>query len=118
VDTSDTESFLATNCSGDTGGDVELSNFRFPSSGMASELADWMVPVSGGTGKSGIADLGAVLGVSPSALIESFRRGMSSSLQSGSVVPALEFFLLDRRDIFRVRASVASFAIELSDVFR
>jgi hypothetical protein len=73
---------------------------------------------SGGIGKSGIADRGAVLGTSDSEAPEVFRRGISSSLQSTSVAPALEFFRRDRRDIFRVNASVASFAIDEIDVFR
>jgi hypothetical protein len=65
-----------------------------------------------------MADRGAVLGTSDSESPEVFRRGMSSNFQSASVVPALEFFRRDRRDIFRVNASVASFAIDEIDVFR
>lgn len=117
VDTSDTESFLIINCTGDVGGDVELSDLRFGSFNVISAVADGMGVVSGGTGKSGIADRGAALSAS-SVLTEGFRRGMSSSFHSGSVVPAFEFFRRDRRDIFRVMAPVASFAIELIDVFR
>ena len=117
VDTSDTESFLITNCAGDTGGDVELSDFRFGS--FMSAGADGMGVVSGGSGKSGIADRGAMsMDVSAFADIESFRRGISSSFHSASVVPALEFFRRERRDIFRPRASPASFAMELMDVLR
>ena len=116
VDISETESFLITNCAGDTGGDVELSDFRFGS--FVSAVADGIDAVSGGTGKSGMADRGALsMVVIGFADIEGFRRGMSSSFHSASVVPALEFFRRERSDIFLPRASVASFVIELMDVF-
>ena len=113
VDTSETESFLIINCTGEPGDEFEFGGW-----GCISAAVGGIGVVSGGVGKSGIAERGAVLGMSVSELPEGFRRGMSSNFQSASVAPALEFFRRDRRDIFRVNTSVASFAIDEIDVFR
>jgi hypothetical protein len=123
VDTSETESLRMVKCVGEIGGDAERSDFGSPDGVdfVSSSIRGVFV---GGAGKSGTADLIEGLNVAESkgsiCPEEFFLRGISSNFHSveSSELFVFEFLRRERRDMRRVIASVASFALVERDTLR
>jgi hypothetical protein len=119
VETSDTESFRIINWAGDAGGEADFSEVGFASNVAA--IFESKDVVDGGIGKSGIEDFKGVDDETASSVVrEFFRFGISSNFHSWDpvILRDLLFLRRDRSDIFRPRASVASFAFAVIEFFR